>query len=454
MKIIVCGAGLVGFGIARQLAREGHDVTVIDRSPELLDRVRETLDVRPILGHGAHPHILEIANAASADIFIAVTASDEVNMIACHVTRTLFNVPKTIARVRDREYLNQWQTRLFHDAAIPIDVIISPENEIGETVMRRLALPGAFDTANFSDGKIQMVGITIEEDCPIIDTPLHQLTDLFPNLKAIVVGIEREGKLSVPEDEDSLLVGDLAYVVTATTDTLRTLKIFGHEERPARRVVIVGGGNIGLQVARTFEQQGGYQTNIVERNIERAKILAEQLNRTVILNGDSFTQSVMTEAGVEDADLVLALTNDDQVNTLTAIIALQMGCDKSLCLTNDNTFQAVIEQYGPDMTINPRAITISSVLEHMRRGRVLRVHAIGDGAAEVIEFQVLDDSQIAGQKLRDLSLPEGLHFGAILHGGDIIMPRGDTIIQSGDRLTAFVLNDAIEKVEALFEPES
>ncbi|MEC8246906.1 MAG: Trk system potassium transporter TrkA, partial [Pseudomonadota bacterium] len=267
MKVIVCGAGQVGQGIAQHLAGEGIDVIVVDRAAALMQRISDTLDVRPIQGHGAYPETLEKAGAADADILIAVTASDEVNMVTCQVAKSLFNVPKTIARVRDRHYLSgKWRDSLFNRENIPVDVIISPETEVGEAVVGRLALPGTFDNFGFCDNVVQMIGVSIETDCPVIDTPLNQLTGLFPDLRAIVVGLERDGHLYVPDFDDTILAGDKAYLVTAASDTLRTLKIFGHEEREARRIVIVGAGNIGYQVARTLENgRAPYSISLIEQ---------------------------------------------------------------------------------------------------------------------------------------------------------------------------------------------
>ena len=301
MKVIVCGAGQVGFGIARHLAGEGNDVTVVDREASLMQRITDTLDVRPILGHGGHPDVLEQAGAADADILIAVTASDEVNMVACQVAKTLFQIPKTIARVRDGNYLKPEWKGLFAKESLPIDVIISPEDEVADAVLRRLALPGAFDSASFFDGDAEMLGIAIEDDCPVVDTPLNQLTGLFPDLKAIVVGIRRDGRVYVPEFNDTMQPGDEAYLVTASSDTDRTLKIFGHEEREARRIILVGGGNIGFQVAKGLDRQSGrYALSLVEENPERARFVAEKLARSIVLQGSGLTQEILNEAGVRD----------------------------------------------------------------------------------------------------------------------------------------------------------
>lgn len=451
MRVIICGAGQVGFGIARHLAGEGNDVTVIDQSPELIERIQDTLDVRPIVGHGAHPDVLAMADAKNTDILIAVTASDEVNMVTCQVARTLFNVPKTIARVRDRKYLEKSRHELFNNRGIPIDVIISPEVEVANAVMNRIALPGAFDVANFYGNRIQLIGIHIEEECPVIDTPLTQLTDLFPDLQATVVAVQRDGQLYVPHSSDSLESGDEAFVITATKDTERTLKIFGHPEKQARRIVLVGGGNIGLELARKLEvHKNRYTINLIEANKDRANLIAEQLPHSIVLEGSGLSPDVLREAGAGQAELAVILTNDDQVNILTSMIALQEGCPRTLTLINENAFQRLAGQFGMDAAVSPRAVTISSVLGHVRRGRVLRVHAIADGQAEVVEAEVMDSSSIAGMRLRDVELPNGIRFGAIGRDGEILMPRGNMEILVGDRIILFVMAEDVDEVETLF----
>lgn len=451
MKVIVCGAGQVGFGIARHLAGEGNDVTVVDREASLMQRITDTLDVRPILGHGGHPDVLEQAGAADADILIAVTAADEVNMVACQVAKTLFNIPKTIARVRDANYLKPEWNKLFADNSLPIDVIISPEDEVADAVLRRLALPGAFDSASFCNGDAEMLGISIEDDCPVVDTPLNQLTGLFPDLKAIVVGIRRGGQVYVPEFDDTMQPGDEAYLVTASTDTDRTLKIFGHEEREARRIILVGGGNIGFQVAKGLDRQSGrYALTMVEYNADRARFVAEKLSRSIVLQGSGLAPEILSEAGVRESDLILALTNDDQVNVLTTMLALQEGCQRGLSLVNDNSFQALAGQFGMEVAINPRAITVSSILGNVRRGNVLRVHAISDESAEVLEAQISEGAPISGSKLRDLDLgASSIRLGAVFRKGKFIAPRGGTELKNGDRIVAFVMADGIEQLETL-----
>ena len=450
MKVIVCGAGQVGFGIARHLAGEGNDVTVVDSEASLMQRITDTLDVRPILGHGGHPDVLEQAGAADADVLIAVTASDEVNMIACQAAKTLFNTPKTIARVRDRNYVRpRWQN-LFADQAIPIDVIISPETEVASAVMRRLALPGAFDSSSFSNGLVEMIGVSIADDCPVVDTPLNQLTGLFPDLQAIVVGIRRNKEVYVPDFDDTIQPGDEAFLVTASSDTERTLKIFGHAEREARRIVIVGGGNIGFQVAKALDGQAGrYALSLIEGNPERARFVAEKLSRSIVLQGSGLSPEILSEAGIRDADLVLALTNDDQVNVLTNMLAQQEGCSRGLCLINDNSFQNLAGQFGMEVSINPRAITVSSVLGHVRLGNVARVHTLSDEKAEVVEAKITEGAPIIGSKLRDLELGDSMRLGVVLRKGKLIMPRGGTELKSGDTIVMFVMADSIEKFESL-----
>ena len=365
MRVIICGAGQVGYGIAERLAAERNDVSVIDTSPELIRAIRDTLDVRGFVGHGAHPDLLAAAGAQQADMIIAVTLYDEVNMVACQVAHSLFNVPTKIARIRAQSYLQSHYMDLFSRDHMPIDVIISPELEVGEMVLRRIALPGATDVVRFADSNIVMIAIECLEECPVINTPLAQLSELFPDLPSTVVGVLRNGRLFIPHSADQLIAGDLAYVVTTKEQVRRTLGLFGHEEQEATKIVIAGGGNIGLYVARTIEQRKSKsRVKIIEQGRERAVAIADELRRTVVLNGSALDQKLLMEADVPEADLMVALTNDDQVNILSSVMAKRLGCKASLTLINNPTYQDFVKTLGIDAHVNPRNVTISKVLQH------------------------------------------------------------------------------------------
>lgn len=451
MRVVICGAGQVGFGIAEQLAGEDNDVSVIDTSPDLIQAIRDRLDVRGLVGHGAHPDVLVQAGIDQADMIIAVTLYDEVNMIACQVAHSLFNVPTKIARIRSQAYLQPHWADLFSSDHLPIDVIISPEVEVGEMVLRRLAAPGASDFVRFANGEVVVIGIDAEENCPVVDTPLAQLTELFPDLKAVVVGIFREGRLFVPRSSDAMLVGDRVYVVCESSQVRRTLGIFGHEEPEAHRVVIAGGGNIGLYVARSLEARGSRaKIKIIEASRDRAVSIADQLRRTVVLHGSSLDQEILREADIQDADALVALTNDDEVNILTCVMAKRLGCRSNMALLNNRSYPALAGTLGIDATVNPRGVTISKILQHVRRGRIRGVHTIENGLAEVIEGEALETSPLVGKPLRDLDLPDGIRIGAIYRGEQVVIPDGSTQILPKDRVIIFVTADRVRQVEQMF----
>jgi trk system potassium uptake protein TrkA len=451
MKVLICGAGQVGFGIAERLSAENNDVSIIDNEASLIQRVSDMLDVRGFVGHGSHPDVLDDAGARDADMIIAVTLHDEVNMVACQVAHSLFNIPTKIARVRAQSYLEPHWRDLFSREHMPIDVIISPEIEVGDMVLRRLSLPGAFETVSFGDGLISVVGVTCEEDCPVVDTPLKQLTELFPDLPAVVVAVVREGNLFVPHGGDQLLAGDDAYFVAPNDQVERTLKIFGHDEQQAQRVIIAGGGNIGLYVARRLEElHGSTHLKLIETGRERAVEIAEQLNKTVVLNGSALDEEVLKEADVTSADTMVALTNDDQVNILSCIMAGRLGCLRSLCLLNTRSYTEMVRSLGINASINPRLITVSRVLQHVRRGRIKAVHSIQNGAGEVIEAEALETSPLVGKPLREIDLPDGLRVGAVLRDGEVRIPDGSLQIDAHDRVIMFATAENVREVEQMF----
>lgn len=451
MRVVICGAGQVGYGIAERLAREQNDVAVIDNDPRLIRAIRDTLDVRGYIGHGAHPDILAQADADEADMIIAVTLYDEVNIVACQVAHSLFNVPTKVARIRAQSYLAPHYRDLFSRDHMPIDVIISPEIEVGEMVLRRLALPGAVDTARFIDDKVSLVAILCEEECPVVDTPLEQLTELFPDLASTVVGIMREGRLFVPRSGDQMIVGDLVYVVAERDQVKRTLSLFGHDETDVTRVIIAGGGNIGLYVTQKLEHYyRGAKVKLIEHQRSRAELIADDLKRTVVLHGSALDQEILREADIEHTDTMVALTNDDQVNILSCVMAKRLGSKNNLALINNTDYPALTRSLGIDAYVNPRQVTISKILQHVRRGRIRSVYSVQDGQAEVIEAEALETSPLVGKPLRDLDLPDGIRIGAIHHKGKIIQPRGDQQIRAHDRVIMFALANQVRKVEQMF----
>lgn len=451
MQVIICGAGQVGFNIARQLSAEHNDVTVIDSAPEQVHRASDVLDVKALIGYASHPDVLEQAGAEGADMIIAVTLSDEVNMVACQIAHSLFNVPTKIARVRTRSYLEPMWADLFSRDNMPIDVIISPEYEVAQAIARRLEVPGAFEVVPFADGKVRMVGVHIIEDCPIIDTPLRQLTELFPELEIVIVGILREGRMMTPSGDDQILVGDDVYFVTSREHVGRSLAVFGSEEKEARRIVIVGAGNIGLYLAQALENaQRNVNVKLIEINKERAQVAADQLNRAVVLNGDALDHDILREANVQEAEAVISVANEDEVNILSALLAKRAGCKRAITLINNPTYGPLINSLGIDVFINPRATTVSTILQHVRRGRIRGLYALADGKAEVIEAEALETSGLTNVPLRELRIPAGIIIGAIVRDGEVLIPRGDTVVRVEDRVILLALTNMVKKVEDLF----
>lgn len=451
MKIIICGAGQVGYGIAERLAQEDNDVSVIDTSASLVAAISDKLDVRGYVGHGAHPDVLARAGAEQADMIIAVTLYDEINITACQVAHSLFNVPVKIARIRAQQYLQPEYSDLFSRENLPIDVAISPEIEVGKMVLRRISFPGAEDVFRFADDAISMIAIECMADCPVVNTPLKQLSQLFPDLVATVVGVYRNGKLLIADSSEQLDVGDLVYVICQREHVRRTLGLFGHDEQAASRIVIAGGGNIGQYVARNIELlQPKTRVKIIESERPRAVALSEELNHTIVLNGSALDQAMLNQADIADTELMVSLTNSDQINILSSVMAKQSGCKSALALINNTALQEMVETLGIDAYINPRAVTISRVLQHVRKGRIRSVYAVQQGAGEVIEAEALETSPLVGKPIRDLDLPEGVRIGAVYRAGTVLRPDGDFRVKAKDRVVLLATAAAVRHVEQLF----
>lgn len=452
MKVIICGAGQVGWQIARHLASEDNDVTVVDNNPSLVRNIIDVLDVRGIVGFASHPDILDAAGARDTDMIIAATHSDEVNMVTCQVAHSIFAVPRKIARLRSQSYLDAIYSDLYRRDHLPIDVVISPENEVAEAAMRRLSAPRAFDTELFLEGGAQLLGIHLDEECSALNTPLRQLSELFSTLMAIVVGIRRDGRLFVPNPDDQLYVGDEIYVFTAVQDTSRTMEIFGKSAKQGERFIIVGGGNVGRAIAQRLEDDPRrIRSKVIEKKREIAEIAADLLERTVVLHGDGLDLELLSEANIEKADAVLTVTDDDRTNLLAAARAKSMGVRLVITLLNDPSLVDLLHPLGIDAYINPRATTVSSILRHIRHGRIKAVYSVGDAEAEVIEAQVLGTSAIVGKEIRNVDWPPGAIVGAMRKNGDLVVPQGSTRVEEGDTLAVFVMSEDVPLVEALFQ---
>jgi trk system potassium uptake protein TrkA len=451
MKVIVCGAGQVGYNIARHLAGEGNDVTVIDQRPELISKISDTLDVKGLVGFASHPNMLESAGAADSDMVIAVTFADEVNMVACQICHSLFKVPTKIARVRHQSYLEPMWRDLFSRDHMPIDVIISPEVEVARAVVRRLQVPGAIDVIPFAGGRVSLVGVHCSTDCPVVHTPLRQLTELFPDLGMLVVGILRGDRLIVPTGDDHMIPGDDVYFTVDTNHMDRALAAFGHEEEEARRIIIVGGGNIGMSLAREIEESfPDVNLKIIEIDADQAKAAADQLQRGVVLHGNALDREILEEANVAATETIVAVSNDDEVNVLSSLLAKRYGAKRAVTLINNSSYGPLVSSLGIDVVVSPRDVTVSTILQHVRRGRIRAVHSIREGLAEVIEAEALETSPLMGTPLREVKLPSGIIVGAILREDEVIIPNGDTVIRTKDRVIMLAAAGQVKKVEKLF----
>ena len=451
LKVIICGAGEVGYNLAGYLSTEGNDVTVIDQSKELIKRVSESLDVAGIIGHASQPEVLENAGIRDCEIIIAVTQVDEINMVACQVAHSLFNVPTKIARIRSQSYLQPIWSQMFARNHLPIDVVISPEIEIAKSITRDLEIPGAMEVIPLSDDKIRLVGVRIENDTPLINTPLRQLTSLFPELDITVVGIKRGDTVIVPHSEDQMLPGDEAYFVIPSVQCKRAMAAFGHEEPETRRAVICGGGNIGLILAKELEKEHPeINIKIIESNLIRAQNISAELENSIVLNGNVLEPDILFEAGVEKSEVIITLTNDDETNILAALLGKKCGSQRAIALVNKSNYNTLMGPLGIDVVINPKAITVSQVLSYVRRGRIHSVHSIQENFGELIEADALDTSTIVGKPLKEIDLPSNTRFGAIMRNDQVIVPGPQTIIEGGDRVILFAAKEAVPKVERLF----
>ena len=451
MKIIVCGAGMVGQNIARYLASEGNVVTVIDMNPTVVRDLTDNHDIRGVVGFASHPDVLERAGAADTDMIIAATYSDEVNMVICQVAHSIFDITDKIARLRTDNYTNAIYADMYRRDHLPVDVVISPEKSVAAAMARRLRKSAAFDGETFLMGGAQFIGLRIDDNCPIVNTPLRQLSELFSTFHGAVMGIRRDGKLFVPHANDQILFGDDVYLFATKDDEDRAYEIFGKINQRVGHVVLIGGGEIGLGIAKILEAESNTRIKIIERDRGRAEALADMLTRTVVLCGDGLNPELLKEANIAKADTVLAVTDDDKINLLATARAKSMGADHGIALVNDTTLDDLAEPLSIDTIINPRAITISSILQHIRHGRIHKVYVVGANEAEVIEAQVLATSSLNGKRVRDIDWPDGSVVGAVRKSGEVLIADADTRLDDGDWVTVFALRTEVSAVERLFQ---
>ena len=444
MKIVIVGAGEVGFHIASRLAFEKKDVVVIDNSPEALRRVSESLDVQAVCGCGSNPKILEEVGVKAADLLLAVTDSDETNLIACLFAGILSPATIRLARIRGGEYL------LYEDALrkppYGIDVLINPEDEAVKAVVRLLQVPGAVDVGEFAQGRIKVIGVRLDGTCAVNGTKLVDLRNKTGEQKILVVAIKREDRLIIPSGDDKLQEGDLIYFVSEEKELKAALKIFGKSAERFNRMLLVGGGNLGLKLAKALEGLS-IHTKLIEKNPDRCRELAERLDKVIVLHGDGSEQGVLEEENVRDMDVVATLTGDEETNILTSLLAQRLGAQKTVTRINKFSYFPLVSAIGLDHIVSSRLAAINTILQHVRRGKVLSAMALKGEEAEVLEAVALATSDVVGKPLRNISFPKGALVVSIIRADEVIIPTGDSVIEPEDRIIILSTHQAIPQVE-------
>ena len=456
MNIIICGAGRVGSTIAKSLSAQDHSITIVDQSSDDIQKINDSIDVKGVVGMGTFPSVLEKANAKEADMIIAVTKSDEVNMLICQIAHSIFSISKKIARIRSQEYLDQKYINLYDNSNLPIDVIISPEIEVAKSLQRKLEAPGALDNVNFAKNKISMLEIQINEKCPLVNTPLNKLTKMFPDLEANILGVLRNENFLILKKTDSMKVNDKAYVVINSSQMKRTLLAFGHEETIAKKILIIGGGSIGFNLAKSIETTfEDARVKIIENNKERAELIANQLNNTIVVNGDGLDEDVLTEANIEESETVLALTNDDENNIMVCVQVEKFSKDKrTIALVNKPNYGLLQSSLKIDDMVDPRMTTVSTILKHVHKGTIQTVYTLLNGEYEIIEAEIIETSELINKSLKDSNLPSEIRIGAILRKDNIIIPRSSFVFKKDDLVVFLSKRDQLSKVENMFRISS
>ncbi len=450
MHVIICGAGRVGQGIARKLAREKHEITLIDEDASLVDQASIDLDVRGITGHAAHPDVLKSARAADCEMIIAVTHFDEINMVICQVAHTLFSVPFKVARIRNRSYLETAWKNIFSREGLPVDLVISPEVEVGDAILQRFHTPGTNISVSFAEGHLKLLGFDVDEDSPLRNLPVEQFTDLFSELTARIIGIGSGEELRAARKRDVLKAGDRVYAAVLDAHINRLTSIFSMQDGRNDHVVIIGAGNVGLHVAKELEKESHIRVRLIERDSQRANRAVAEVKRSIVIQGDGLDNNILMEAGVDRADFVIAITDDDKANLLISNLAKRCGARRTLALINSTELGALASDMRVDTVLDPRALTVSKILMRMRRGRIINLHSLEDGAAEVAEGVVLESSALVGKPVNYDDLPEGMCAGAVIRGSDIMLPAENVIVRPDDHIVLFYEADTVRSAEKFF----
>ena len=456
MNIIICGAGKVGFSISKQLSSQGHSITVIDQSTEDIKKINDTQDVKGIVGRATLPSVLENAGAENADMIIAVTRNDETNMVVCQLASSLFNIQKKIARIRTKDFLEGKWNKLYNKSNIPIDVIISPEIEVAKSLYRRLEAPGALDNVPFGNDKVKMLEIAVEKKCPIANIQLKKLTEKFPDFKANILGALRKDKFIFLKKNDKMIEGDNVYL-TASSDQLNLiLKAFGHDEKISKKILIIGGGNIGLHLAKMLEVNiEGIRVKVIEKNKQRAEEIATELSSSIVINGDALDEEILKEANLEESETVLALTNDDENNIMACVLAEKTGLQKrTIAIVNKSNYSLLQSSLNIDDLVDPRMTTVSRIMGHVHKGTIGTVYSILDGEYEFIEAKILEKSELLNKKIKEANLPEHIRVGAVVRKDKVIIPRSDFIFEKEDLVVLLAQREHLKEVEDIFSVSS
>jgi trk system potassium uptake protein len=452
MNIIICGAGRVGFSICNQLSKQGHSVTVIDKNGSDIQKINDTQDAKGIVGIATYPSVLEKADAKNADMIIAVTRNDETNMIVCQIAHSLFKIPRKIARIRSKEFLKPIWKGLFTKENLPIDIIISPEFEVAKSLYRKLEAPGAIDNIPFADDLVRLLEIQIDEKCPIVNTALSKLSDIFSDLDANVLGVLRNDKFLILKKSDKLIKDDKAYILTNSKQVDRTLSIFGKDEKFAKTILIIGAGNIGLDLAKILEEnENSPRIKIIEKNSERAEFIANELNEAIVIKGDGLDENLLKEINIEEIDTVLSLTDDDEVNIMSALLSKKKGIKRTISIANSSNYALLQSSLKLDDIVDPRMTTVSTILKHVHKGKIESVYTLDNGDYEVIEAKILESSELLNISLTKANIPDGIKIGLIVRDKLVLVPKKDTVFSLNDKVILLSSRENLPKVEGLFK---